>query len=137
MIRTYSQLRKLDSFEDRYEYLKLGGRVGQSTFGFDRYLNQLLYNSGRWRRTRDLIIIRDEGCDLGCKDYEIHGKIYIHHMNPITSEDIELGREIIYDSRFLICTSYDTHQAIHYGDASLLPQLPIERRRNDTCPWLQ
>lgn len=137
MIRTYSQLRKLDSFEDRYEYLKLGGRVGQSTFGFDRYLNQLLYNSGRWRRTRDLIIIRDEGRDLGCKDYEIHGKIYIHHMNPITSEDIELGREIIYDSRFLICTSYDTHQAIHYGDASLLPQLPIERRRNDTCPWLQ
>jgi hypothetical protein len=135
MIRSYSELKRLRTFEERYEYLRIGGLVGESTFGFDRYLNQMLYKSGRWLRTRDVVIIRDEGCDLGIKDYEIRGKIYIHHMNPITIEDIEMGREIIYDPRFLISSSYNTHLAIHYGNESLLPKLPIERRRYDTCPW--
>ena len=136
MIRTYRKLRQLSSFEDRYEYLRLAGRVGIDTFGYDRYLNQLLYTSGRWRRTRDGIITRDNGCDLGIKGHEIYGKIIIHHMNPITIEDVELDREEIYDPNLLITTSSNTHQAIHYGDKSLLPRLPLVRTKNDTCPWL-
>lgn len=136
MIRTYRKLRQLSSFEDRYEYLRIAGKVGVDTFGYDRYLNQLLYTSGRWRRTRDGIITRDNGCDLGIKDHEIYGKIIIHHMNPITIEDIELDREEIYDPNLLITTSSNTHQAIHYGDKSLLPRLPLIRKKNDTCPWL-
>lgn len=135
MIRTFRELSRLKTFEERYNYLRLGGRVGADTFGYDRYLNQMLYNSGRWKRTRDDIIIRDNGCDLGIDDYEIHGKIIVHHMNPITIEDIELDREEIYDPELLVITSFDTHGAIHYGDESLLPKLPTKRRRNDTCPW--
>jgi hypothetical protein len=135
MIRTYRELRSLKTFEERYQYLKLGGVVGESTFGYDRYLNQFLYRSKRWLNTRDKIILRDDGCDLGNRDREIHGKIIIHHMNPITLEDIESDRDDVYDPEFLICTSINTHNAIHYGDESRLPKLPIERRQNDTCPW--
>lgn len=135
IIRTYSELSKLKSFEERYRYLKLAGVVGKSTFGFDRYLNQMLYNSERWKRTRDKVIIRDNGCDLGVEGYEINDKIIVHHVNPITIEDIEEARDWIFDPEFLICTSDRTHKAIHYSDEGLLPQLPIERRPGDTCPW--
>lgn len=135
MIRTYSELIRLRTFKERYQYLRLFGRVGIETFGYDRYLNQLFYTSKRWRRTRDEIIIRDNGCDLGIQDREITGMIIIHHMNLITIEDIEMDREELYDPKFLISSSDRTHKAIHYGDESLLPSLPIIRRRNDTCPW--
>lgn len=135
-IRTYTEISRLQTFEERYEYLRLGGVVGQSTFGYDRYLNQMLYTSKRWRKTRDDIIIRDLGCDLGIEGYEIGGRILIHHINPITIEDIELERDEVFNPEFLICTSSDTHNAIHYGTKSLLPQLPITRRKGDTCPWL-
>lgn len=136
MIRTFSELRRLKTFDERYRYLRIHGHVGAETFGYDRYLNQLLYRSKRWLKTRDLIIIRDQGCDLGIEGYEIHDKIIIHHMNPITPEDVECDRDEIYNPNFLICTSFNTHNAIHFGDESLLPRLPIIRRRNDTCPWL-
>lgn len=135
MSRTYSELIRLKTLKERYHYLRLGGMIGEKTFGFDRYLNQYLYKSGRWKSLRNEIIIRDEGCDLGCPDYSIGDRIYIHHMNPITVEDVENDRSIIYEPEFLICTSYNTHSAIHFGDESLLPQTPISRRRNDTCPW--
>ena len=135
MIKYYTLLNKIKTFEGRYEYLKLKGIVGESTFGYDRYLNQLLYTSKRWREVRDWVIIRDGACDLGIDDYEIKGKIIIHHMNAITIKDIEESRDIVFNPRFLICTSFQTHNAIHFGDRSLLPQPPIERRKNDTCPW--
>lgn len=135
IIRTYSELKKLKTFKERYEYLKLAGKVGESTFGYDRYLNQLLYNSPRWKRVRRDIIIRDEGCDLGHPDYEIKDMIIVHHINPITIEDIENENEDIYNPENLICTTDRTHKAIHYGDERLLPQLPIERKPGDTCPW--
>lgn len=135
MTRTFLELRKLKTFEERYRYLRLFGRVGEDTFGYDRYLNQMLYLSNRWRKTRDRIIIRDNACDLGVEGYEIYDKIFIHHMNPITIEDVEMDRDILYDPNYLISTSFDTHNAIHYGNESSLPRLPIIRRRNDTCPW--
>jgi len=135
MIRTYSELRTYKTFIDRYNYLKLRGSVGIETFGFDRYLNQVLYRSRRWRRTRDGIILRDNGCDLGVEGYDIYDKIIIHHMNPLTIEDIEDDVDEIYDPEFLISVSFNTHQAIHYGDESLLPKEPIERKPYDTCPW--
>ena len=134
-MRSYRELKKLRSFIDRFEYLKLNGTVGISTFGYDRYLNQMLYTSGRWRRTRDDIIIRDDGCDLGMGDYEIMGRILVHHIEPITIEDVEEDRDVVYDPDNLVCTAHKTHNAIHYGDISLLPMLPIVRSRNDTCPW--
>ena len=135
IIRTYTELSRLPSFEERYRYLRLTGQVGKETFGFDRYLNQVFYRSQRWKRIRDEVILRDNGCDLGVEGYEIHGRIIIHHMNPITLEDIE--RESIYllDPEFLICTVHRTHNAIHYGDESLLITAPIERTKYDTCPW--
>jgi hypothetical protein len=135
IIRTYRELIRLKTFEERYDYLKLSGVVGESTFGFDRYLNQLLYTSKRWRRTRNDIILRDNACDLGMEDYEVNDLIIIHHMNPITPEDIELDRDLLYDPDNLISSSKNTHRAIHFGDKSMLPKLPIERRMNDTCPW--
>ena len=135
MIRTYSELRTYKTFIDRYNYLKLRGSVGIETFGYDRYLNQVLYRSRRWRRTRDGIILRDNGCDLGVEGYDIYDKIIIHHMNPLTIEDIENDVDEIYDPEFLISVSFNTHQAIHYGDESLLPKEPIERKPYDTCPW--
>ena len=134
--RTYTELSRLGSFIERYEYLKLNALVGMETFGYDRYLNQLLYRSREWRRSRDFVITRDNGCDLGMEGYDIGGFITVHHMNPITPEQIKSGCENIFDSEFLICTMDITHKAIHYGDASLLRKPLVERRKNDTCPWL-
>lgn len=134
-IRTYSELITLPTFEARYEYLKLHGEVGKETFGFDRYLNQAFYKYPEWRKARDLVIIRDNGCDLGIEGREIRGKILIHHMNPITKEDILSRSEYLLNPEYLICTIKRTHDAIHYGDESLLAKDPIERKPNDTCPW--
>lgn len=135
IIKTYSELKKLKTFKERYEYLKLNGRVGEVTFGFDRYLNQMLYKSAKWRKARDKVIIRDNGCDLGIEGYDIYDKIIVHHMNPITVEDIEEERDWIFDPEYLISTSDRTHNAIHFGDEKLLPQSLVERRPGDTCPW--
>lgn len=135
MIRNYQDLMRFKTFEDRYNYLKLGGTVGDRTFGFDRYLNQLLYTSDRWRKLRNHIIVRDNGCDLAIEDREINDMVVIHHINPITIEDIELLRDVVFAPEYLICTSKNTHLAIHYGDESLLTKLPEPRRPNDTCPW--
>lgn len=134
-IKTYSELTKLTTFEKRYEYLRLGGKVGEDTFGFDRYLNQIFYKDPEWLSIRDKIIIRDNGCDLGIPDREINGKILVHHMNPITKEDILSKSKYLLDPEFLICTTKNTHDAIHYGDSSILITKPIERTKNDTCPW--
>lgn len=134
-IKTYSELSKLATFEERYSYLRLNGFVGKETFGFDRYLNQVFYKSSKWRSIRDFVIIRDNGCDLGIEGREIHGRIIIHHMNPITIQDITQQSEFLLDPEFLISTIHETHNAIHYGDANLLIREPVERQRNDTCPW--
>lgn len=135
IIRTYSELSQLATFKERYEYLRLDGKVGEETFGFDRYLNQIFYKSDEWRSIRDFVIIRDNGCDLGINGYEIHGKILIHHMNPISPKDIARRSEFLLNPEYLITTILSTHNAIHYGDESLLISAPIERMRNDTCPW--
>ena len=135
-IRTYSELITLPTFEDRYEYLKLNGKIGEETFGFDRYINQQLYQrSKKWKSIRDKVIIRDNGCDLSMEGYEIWGKIIIHHMNPITIEDIERESDFVFNPEYLISTSLNTHNAIHYGDENLLIKAPIERTKYDTCPW--
>ena len=134
-IRTYSELITLPTFKERYEYLRLGGRVGEDTFGFDRYLNQAFYKSEEWRSIRDHVITRDDGCDLGMEGHEIFGRILIHHMNPIRKEDIINRSDILLNPEYLICTIKNTHDAIHYGDESLLVIAPVERRKNDTCPW--
>ena len=134
-IRTYSELIRLPTFEERYRYLRIGGRVGEETFGFDRYLNQMFYTSNEWRDIRDHVIIRDNGCDLGIPDREISGRILVHHMNPITVDDVVKRSKYLLDPEYLICTIKNTHDAIHYGDESLLFTGPIERRPNDTCPW--
>ena len=134
-IKTYSELITLPTFEERFRYLKLSGAVGRETFGFDRYLNQVFYNSRRWKAARDYVIVRDNGCDLAMEGHEIYGKIYIHHMNPVTLDDIIHESEFLTDPEFLISTIHNTHNAIHYGDESLLVTAPIERSRNDTCPW--
>ena len=134
-IRTYSELITLPTFKERYEYLRLGGRVGEDTFGFDRYLNQAFYKSEEWRSIRDHVITRDNGCDLGMEGHEIFGRILIHHMNPIRKEDIINRSDILLNSEYLICTIKNTHDAIHYGDESLLVIAPVERRKNDTCSW--
>ena len=136
MIRTYSELSKLKTFKERYEYLRLDdGHVGEDTFGYDRYLNQQFYKTREWRRLRDQLIIRDNGCDLGVDGYQIYGKIIIHHMNPITKDDILRQTDYLTNPEYLICTTHNTHNAIHYGDSSLLITDPIERTKNDTCPW--
>lgn len=135
MNRSYSELIKLSTFEERYEYLRLGGRVGKETFGYDRYLNQILYTSDDWRSFRHPIIIRDNGCDLGCEGFELHSRIIVHHINPITVEDVINRSPKVFDPENVICTSLNTHQAIHYGDKTMLPLLPVERTRHDTCPW--
>lgn len=134
-IKTYSELITLPTFEERFEYLQLKGIVGQETFGFDRYLNQILYNSKEWKHLRNEIIVRDNGCDLALEGFEIHGRILIHHINPITIDDVIKRREMVFDPENLICVTHNTHNAIHYGDKSLLITGPIERRANDTCPW--
>ena len=135
MIRTYSELIALPTFKERFEYLALNGVVGEETFGFNRYLNQVLYHSDEWSRLRDSIIIRDEGCDLAHPDYSIHGRIIIHHMNPITKADIIDRSDFVLNPEYLITTTINTHNAIHYGDYSLIPKLNPERTPNDTCPW--
>ena len=137
IIRTYSELITLPTFEERFQYLRLDGRIGEQTFGFDRYLNQLFYKDPEWLSVRDKVIIRDLGCDLGIEEYEI-GKgqrILIHHMNPISMKDIQKNTKILLDPEYLITTMHSTHNAIHYGDESLLPSKLIVRTKNDTCPW--
>lgn len=134
-MRTYTQLIKLPTFEERFEYLKLDGTVGEDTFGFDRYLNQIFYRSPEWKRVRDEVIIRDNGCDLGIPGHEIYGRILIHHMNPIAVKDILDRADILLNPEYLISTVHRTHNAIHYGNINLLPKGPIVRTPNDTCPW--
>ena len=136
-IRTYSELVQLSTFEERYRYLRLLGAVGKETFGFDRYLNQLFYRSPEWKEVRNQVIIRDNGCDLGIEGREIQGRVLIHHMNPITAEDIRERSDLLLNPEFLITTAHNTHQAIHYGDESLLILTLTIRSRNDTCPWRQ
>ena len=135
IIRNYRELSAIESFEDRFEYLKLSGRVGEETFGFDRWLNQIFYNTKEWKRLRDEVIVRDMGCDLGHEDYPISGRVIIHHMNPVYWDDIVERSELLLDPQYLICTSHNTHNAIHYGDQNLLPKPPIERRPGDTKLW--
>lgn len=134
-IRRYSELVLLLTFEERFEYLKLGGKVGADTFGFDRWQNQAFYRSAEWLRVRDKVIIRDNGCDLGIEGRDIGRRIIIHHMNPITIEDIRDAADILLNPEFLICVSHETHNAIHYGDADLLIKDYVPRSPNDTCPW--
>ena len=135
MIRTYSELITFPTFEERYRYLRLEGKVGEDTFGFDRWLNQSFYKDREWRAIRYKVIIRDNGCDLGIPDREIHSRIIVHHMNPITKDDILYRSAFLLNPEYLICTVKNTHDAIHYGDEGLLIKVPIERTRNDTCPW--
>lgn len=134
-IRTYTEMSKLPTFRERFEYLKLSGVVGRDTFGYDRYLNQQFYRSAEWRRIRDLVIVRDNACDLGIDGHEIVTRIYIHHMNPITKDDILQHSADIVDPEYLVCVTQDTHNAIHYGFGPHDGGLPIERKPNDTCPW--
>lgn len=135
MTRTYSKLVRLETFEERYRYLALKGRVGESTFGFDRHINQRFYTSRQWRQLRHEIIARDMGCDLGVEGYEIFSGLYIHHMNPMSLQDIIHGDESILNPEYLITVSHRTHNAIHYGDESLLPKIFVERSPGDTTLW--
>lgn len=141
MLRSYSELLTLPTFEERFEYLKLDGSVGLETFGFDRWINQQFYRSKEWKRVRDEVIIRDNGCDLGVEGYDIRSKILVHHMNPMqktTLKNLNLKSNLFNDllnPEYLICVSHRTHNAIHYGDESQIPKGPAERKPNDTCPW--
>ena len=134
-IRTYSELITIPTFEERFEYLQLKGSVGKDTFGYDRYLNQVLYRSPEWKRLRNKIIIRDNGRDLACDGYDIYDKVLIHHLNPITVEDVLARSRKVFDPDNLVCVSHNTHNAIHYGDMDLFVSGPIIRTKNDTCPW--
>lgn len=134
-IKTYSELISIQTFEGRYNYLKLRGHIGDETFGFDRWLNQVFYKTKEWLTVRDIVIIRDFGCDLGIEGREIYGRILVHHMNPITKQDILNRSPFVLDPEYLICTSKNTHDAIHYGDESILILDPVNRKPNDTCPW--
>ena len=134
-IKCYSELILLPTFKERYEYLHMKGAVGEETFGFDRYMNQFFYRSPEWKRIRDFVIMRDNGCDLGIPGREIFGKVTIHHMNPIRPEDIRKRTDILLNPDYLITTTHNTHLAIHYGDDTILLQDPIERKPGDTCPW--
>lgn len=135
MIRTYTEMMSFDSFYDRFNYLNLSGQVGKDTFGYDRYLNQAFYKSAEWQRLRNEIILRDEGCDLAHPDYQIVGRVYIHHLNPVTKKDVLDRSDLLLNPEYLVCVSYDTHQAIHYGDENLLQPDLVIRRPDDTCPW--
>lgn len=137
MIRTYYELSRIKNFEDRFKYLKLHGSVGDATFGFDRYMNQLFYRSKEWKAVRDFVIVRDGGCDLGISGREIQSTILVHHMNPLLPEDIKTSSQLLLNPEYLITTTHSTHNAIHYGDENLLLKLPNDRRRNDTSPWRQ
>ncbi len=134
-MKTYSELIQFKTFEERFRYLKLDGVVGEDTFGLVRYLNQRFYSSAEWRRLRNSLIIRDNGCDLGVEGYEICGSVYVHHINPLTKEDILNRTSRLWDPENLIITTFDTHNAIHYSDDNLLPKMTAERTANDTCPW--
>lgn len=135
-MKTYSELKTLSTYNERLKYLKLDGKVGADTFGLDRYLNQVFYRSAEWRRIRDMVIVRDNGCDLGIPELPIYGKIIIHHMNPLTVEDIlDDDPACVMNPEYLVCVSHSTHNSIHYGDDSLLQEY-VPRRANDTAPWL-
>lgn len=136
-IKTYSELATLPTFEERFRYLQLNGTVGKDTFGFDRHLNQTFYRSAAWRRIRDQVIVRDNGCDLGIEDRMIGNRILIHHMNPINEADILNQTSFLLNPEYLICVSHQTHNAIHYGDEDLLIKAPVVRTKGDTCPWKQ
>ena len=135
MVRTYSELRRLASFQDRYDYLRLNGAVGQDTFGFDRYLNQRFYRSTEWKHIRHEVIARDMGCDLGVEGHEINDRVYVHHMNPLTKKQVLAADENMFDLEYLISCTLNTHNAIHYGDPNSLVRLPPERRPGDTTLW--
>ena len=135
--RTYTEMRTYETFEERYEYLRLAGEVGAETFGFDRWINQAFYRSREWKQIRQFVIARDNGCDLGVPGHDILREILVHHINPMTPEDLIAGKDWVIDPEFLITTNKKTHNAIHYGDASLLPQPLVERRPGDTTPWLR
>lgn len=134
-IRTYSGLSQLHTFEERFRYLQLNGVVGEETFGFYRFINQKFYKSREWKSIRDFVILRDSGCDLGVVGYDINGRILIHHLNPISVEDIVNQNQKVLDPENLVCVSHNTHNVIHYGNEELLIRLPPERSQNDTCPW--
>ena len=134
-IKTYSELITFPTFEERFKYLKLGGIIGEETFGFERYLNQIFYKSKEWRSIRNHVITRDNGCDLGVAGHEIHGQVLIHHINPISKEDIINRSDYLLNPEYLISTIQRTHNAIHYGDESILITMPKERTMNDMCPW--
>ena len=136
-MKTYNKLITIKDFRERYLYLKIGGRIGDETFGTDRYLNQMFYKTPEWRRFRNEIIIRDNGCDLAHEDYTIQGRIIIHHINPITADDILKRKSLLFDPDNVVCVSHSMHEAIHYGDISLLPEDYIPRQPNDTIPWRQ
>ena len=133
--RRYSELRRLSTFEERFEYLSLGGEVGEATFGFDRWINQNFYRSREWKQVREHVVFRDQACDLGVPGYEIHHQLLVHHMNPVTSEALEQGEQWVLDPQYLITTTHRTHNAIHYGDYSLIPQPLVQRRPGDTQLW--
>lgn len=135
IIKSYSKMLTFPTLEERFRYLELKGSVGKDTFGYDRYLNQILYHSGEWKSFRNNIIIRDNGCDLACEGHEIHKRILVHHINPITVEDVLNRSPKVFDPENVVCVSHMTHNAIHYGDENLLITAPIERSQNDTCPW--
>ena len=135
MIRTYSELKRLPTFEERFKYLSLKGQVGEETYGFDRWINQNFYHSREWKQIRSWVITRDSGCDLGIPGREIPGHVIVHHINPILVHDIQSSSEYLLNPEYLICVSDNTHQAIHYGDESLLITMPAPRAANDTCPW--
>lgn len=137
MTRNYTELCKLKTMRERFDYLQIGGKVGEETFGFDRWLNQIFYKLPEWLTVRNDVIVRDLGCDLGLTGYDIEGKIYVHHMNPFKKEDLLNDIQKLLDPEFLICTSKLTHDAIHYGNADLLPKDPVVRTPYDTCPWKQ
>lgn len=134
-IKRYSELKHLETFEERFQYLRLYGKIGQDTFGFDRVFNQMFYKSREWKSIRNEVIVRDNGCDLGVEGYEIHDRILIHHMNPISLDDIRNNTDFLMNPEYLITTVLRTHNAIHYGDEKLLGKVPIERTMFDTCPW--
>ena len=134
-VRTYSELRRFDTFEERYEYLRLGGGVGESTFGFDRYINQQFYRSTLWKQVRNQVIVRDNGCDLGILDYPINGSLLVHHINPMSVDDLIHHEEWVLNPEYLITTTHDTHNANHYGDQSLLKKPFTPRQMGDTKLW--
>lgn len=135
MIRSYSELQQLSTFEEKYDYLKLNGAVGAETFGYDRYLNQSFYRSALWKNVRNLVIARDYGCDLGVTGYEIHDRVYVHHMNPMSPEDIKHSNVDILDPEYLICVTHNTHNAIHYGDERMIRTQFVDRQPGDTKLW--